>query len=50
MIKTCRWCGKTVDPEDCMAEPIIGGEEIVWICQCGEIVDDKEEPLRASSS
>ena len=50
MTEICRWCKKTVDPEECMAEPIIGGDKIVWLCQCGEIVSDPDEPLSASSS
>ena len=50
MTEICRWCKKTVDPEECMAEPIIGGDKIVWLCQCGEIVTDPDEPLSASSS
>jgi len=50
MIETCRWCGKTVTPEECMAEPVIGGDKVVWLCQCGEIVTDPDEPRVSASS
>jgi hypothetical protein len=38
--KECRWCKKIVDEELSFASPIVGGEETVWICDCGEIVED----------
>lgn len=40
MDKECRWCKKIVDEELSFASPIVGGEETVWICDCGEIVED----------
>lgn len=34
-IPTCRWCEKTVSPEECYADMVVDGHDIKWVCGCG---------------
>ena len=49
-IPTCRWCERTVNPEECYADMVVDDHGLKWICGCGEDVTQKSETFMASSS